>query len=126
MKKAISTNKAPAAVGPYVQGVQFNNLVFVSGQIPLNPETGAPEPGDIKAQTRRSMDNLVAILQAGGADVDTILKTTLFVADMNDFAAINEVYASYFSGSLPARSCLAAKSLPKGVNVEIEAIAYVK
>lgn len=126
MKKTISTDKAPAAVGPYVQGVQYGNLVFVSGQIPFNPETNTPEPGDIKAQTNRSMQNLIAVLQAGNADVDTILKTTIFVADMKDFAAVNEVYASYFHNSPPARSCVAARELPKGVSVEIEAIAHTR
>ena len=126
MKKSISTNKAPAAVGPYVQGVQYGNLVFASGQIPFNPETNALEAGDIKAQTHRSMQNLIAVLQAGNADVDTILKTTIFVADMKDFAAVNEVYASYSHDALPARSCVAARELPKGVSVEIEAIAHTR
>lgn len=126
MKKVISTGNAPAALGPYAQGVQFGALVFASGQIPLDPATNRLESGDIRAQTHRSMKNLLAVLEAGNASADTILKTTIFVADMKDFAAVNEVYASYFGASLPARSCVGARELPKGVGVEIEAIAHTR
>lgn len=126
MHQSISTPAAPAAVGPYSQAVVFEKMVFASGQIPLDPATGALENGDIRTQTHRCMKNLGAVLKAAGAGFDTIVKTTIFVSDMNEFAAVNEIYASYFSQSMPARSCVAARTLPKNVDVEIEAIAYVK
>ena len=122
MKTIISTDKAPAAIGPYSQGVQIGNLLFTSGQIPLDPETGAMVGNDIKSQAERVMKNLAAVLEAAGTDFDHVVKTTCFLADMADFAAFNEVYASYIT-SAPARSCVAVAALPKGALVEVEVVA---
>lgn len=119
--KVIETAKAPAAIGPYSQGYEVNGFVFSSGQIPVNPETGEIPEG-IEAQANQSCKNVGAILEAAGIGYDKVIKTTCFLADMNDFAAFNQVYAQYFT-SKPARSCVAAKALPKGVLCEIEAIA---
>ena len=119
--KAISTQNAPAAIGPYSQGLNFGNLVFVSGQIPVDPQTGNIPQG-IAAQAEQSCKNVGAVLEAGGTGFEKVFKTTCFLADMNDFAAFNEVYARFFL-SKPARSCVAVKTLPKGVLCEIEAIA---
>ena len=119
--KPISTTKAPAAIGPYSQGYEVNGLVFSSGQIPVNPENGEIPEG-IAAQAEQSCKNVGAILEAAGIGYENVVKTTCFLADMADFAAFNEVYAKYFT-SKPARSCVAAKALPKGVLCEIEAIA---
>ena len=119
--KIISTANAPAAIGPYSQGYEVNGLVYTSGQIPVDPATGAIPEG-IAAQAEQSCKNVGAVLEAGGADFTKVFKTTCFLADMADFAAFNEVYARYFI-SKPARSCVAAKALPKGVLCEIEAIA---
>ena len=119
--KPISTTNAPAAIGPYSQGMDIGNLVFTSGQIPVNPADGTIPEG-IEAQAHRSCQNVGAILQAAGSSFDKIIKTTCFLADMADFAQFNAVYESYFI-SKPARSCIAAKALPKGVLCEIEAIA---
>ena len=123
MAKKIATEKAPAAIGPYSQGYVANGFVFTSGQIPVDPETGSI-PNGITAQADRSCRNVKAVLEAAGAGVENVIKTTCFLADMKDFAAFNEVYASYFTEK-PARSCVAVKDLPKGVLVEIEVIAYV-
>lgn len=117
----LSTEKAPGAIGPYSQGYEVNGLVYTSGQIPVNPADGTI-PADIAAQTEQSYKNVGAILEAAGVGFERVFKTTCFLADMNDFAAFNEVYASYFI-SKPARSCVAVRSLPKGVLCEIEAIA---
>lgn len=117
----LSTEKAPGAIGPYSQGYEVNGLVYTSGQIPVNPADGTI-PADIAAQTEQSCQNVGAILEAAGVGFERVFKTTCFLADMNDFAAFNEVYASYFI-SKPARSCVAVRSLPKGVLCEIEAIA---
>lgn len=117
----LSTEKAPGAIGPYSQGYEVNGLVYTSGQIPVNPADGTI-PADIAAQTEQSCKNVGAILEAAGVGFERVFKTTCFLADMNDFAAFNEVYASYFI-SKPARSCVAVRSLPKGVLCEIEAIA---
>ena len=117
----IHTQKAPAAIGPYSQGYAVNGLVFTSGQIPVDPATGAIPEG-IAAQSEQSCKNVAAILEAAGVSMDKVFKTTCFLADMDDFAAFNEVYAQYFV-SKPARSCVAVKTLPKGVLCEIEAIA---
>lgn len=125
MKQIIHTDKAPAAIGPYSQGIIFGNLLVTSGQIPLDPQTGQVVAGDIRVQTARALDNLVAVLAAGGADLDDVVKTTCFLNDMNDFAAFNEVYATYFTGNAPARSCVAVERLPRDVLVEIEALAVV-
>lgn len=123
MANKISTDKAPGAIGPYSQGVTLENLVFTSGQIPVNPATGEVS-ADIKEQTRQSLENVKAVLAAAGATLENVFKTTVFIKDMNDFAAINEVYATFFTGDvLPARSCVEVARLPKDVKVEIEVIA---
>lgn len=119
--KKIETNLAPGAIGPYSQGFAVNGFVFTSGQIPVDPATGAIPEG-IAAQTEQSCKNVAAILDAAGSNMSKVIKTTCFLADMNDFAAFNEVYAQYFVGK-PARSCVAVKALPKNVLCEIEAIA---
>lgn len=120
--KVISTETAPAAIGPYSQAIVTNGLVFASGQIPVNPATGAPAGDTIDTQAEQSCKNVAAILAAAGSDMTKVVKTTCFLADMADFAKFNEIYAKYFV-SCPARSCVAAKALPKGVLCEIEAIA---
>ena len=121
--EVISTLKAPAAIGPYSQGIISDGKVYCSGQIPVVPETGEIPEG-IAAQAEQSCKNVGAVLEAGGSGYDKVVKTTCFIADMNDFAAFNEVYAKYFV-SKPARSCCAVKTLPKGVLCEIEAIAEI-
>ena len=119
----IETTNAPGAIGPYSQGFVVNGFVFTSGQIPVDPATGAVPEG-ISAQAEQSCENVAAILEAAGSDLTKVIKTTCFLADMGDFAAFNEVYAKYFTGK-PARSCVAVKTLPKNVLCEIEAIAEV-
>lgn len=121
-KKIVSTEKAPAAIGPYSQAVICGELVFTSGQIPIDPATGAVEAVGIAAQAEQVMKNLAAVLEAAGSSLEKAIKTTCFLSDMADFAAFNEVYAKYFTGK-PARSCVAAKALPKGVLCEVEVIA---
>ena len=121
MMKPIQTSAAPAAIGPYSQGMEIGSLVFTSGQIPVDPETGLVPEG-ITLQAHRSCQNVGAVLQAAGSDFAKVIKTTCFLADMADFAAFNAVYETYFI-SKPARSCVAVKALPKGVLCEIEAIA---
>ena len=121
-KEVISTNQAPAAIGPYVQATRLGDLVFTSGQIPLDPATMELVTGSVEVQAEQVMKNLLAVLTAAGASADSVVKTTCFLADMKDFAAFNEVYAAYFT-SYPARSCVAVKDLPKGAACEIEAIA---
>jgi len=120
--KVISTETAPAAIGPYSQAIVTNGLVFASGQIPVDPATGAPAGDTIDTQAEQSCKNVAAILAAAGSDMTKVVKTTCFLADMADFTKFNEIYAKYFV-SCPARSCVAAKALPKGVLCEIEAIA---
>ena len=120
--KKIFTDKAPAAIGPYSQAMTVGNLVYTSGQIPIVPATGNIEATDIKGQTEQVCKNLEAVLTAAGTSFASVIKTTCFLADMEDFAAFNEVYARYFT-SCPARSCVAVKALPKGSLVEIEAVA---
>lgn len=122
MIETVYTQSAPAAIGPYSQAVKFGNILFTSGQIPVDPATGAVVEGDIKAQTAQVMKNLAALLAASGTSPEKALKTTCFLADMADFAAFNEVYAETFTGK-PARSCVAVKTLPKNVLVEVEVIA---
>ncbi|MGE4353192.1 MAG: RidA family protein [Oscillospiraceae bacterium] len=123
MKKAISTTKAPSAIGPYSQAVEVGEFIFTSGQIPLDPKTGKM-PTDIADCTRQSLENIKAILEAVGSDMSKVVKTNVFLADMKDFAAMNDVYAQYFSGGvLPARSAVEVAQLPKGARVEIEAVA---
>lgn len=122
--KAIKTDKAPAAIGPYSQAIDSGcGLVFVSGQLPIDPSTGAFPEGGVKEQTRQSLLNASAILQAAGLGLQDVVKTTVFLADMGDFAAMNEVYASFFTEPFPARSAVAVKTLPKGALVEVECIA---
>ena len=123
MKKVISTSKAPAAIGPYSQAIQVGNLVYTSGQIPIDPATGAFVEGGIKEQTRRSLLNVKAVLEEAGLTMGDVVKTTVFMADMNDFADMNSVYAEFFSEPYPARSAVAVKTLPKGALVEIEVVA---
>ena len=122
--KRINTDKAPAAIGPYSQGYISNGFFFSSGQIPLDPATGAVVGQDITAQTEQVMQNIGALLEAAGAEFTSVVKTTCFLADMGDFAAFNEIYSRYFTGK-PARSCVAVKTLPKNVLVEVELIAEV-
>ena len=122
--KAIQTENAPAAIGPYSQAIDSGaGLVFVSGQIPIDPSTGTFVPGGIREQTRQSLTNAQAILAATGLGLENVVKTTVFLADMGDFAAMNEVYAQFFAAPYPARSAVAVKTLPKGALVEIECIA---
>ena len=123
--KKVSTDKAPAAIGPYSQAIVYGDMVFTSGQIPINPAKGNIEAVTIEEQAEQVMKNLKAVLEAAGSGLDKAIKTTCFLADMGDFAAFNEVYAKYFTGK-PARSCVAVKSLPKNVLCEIEAIAISK
>jgi 2-iminobutanoate/2-iminopropanoate deaminase len=123
MKKIVSTTEAPAAVGPYSQAVRVGQFLFTAGQIPLDPKSGQIVSEDISEQARRVLDNLTAVLAAENLTFSHIIKTTIFLTDMNDFAAVNEVYASYFSEQPPARSTVAVSALPKGARVEIECIA---
>ncbi len=123
MNKIIHTPNAPAAIGPYSQAVQAGNLLFVSGQIPIDPATGAFAGEDIAAQTRQSLTNVKNILEAAGYTCADVVKTTVLLADIGDFAAMNAVYAQFFPSDCPARACFAVKDLPKGALVEIEAIA---
>jgi len=119
----LSTDKAPAAIGPYSQAVKCRGLLFCSGQIPLVPETGKMETGDISRQAERVMDNIAAVLSVAGAGFDDVVKTTIYLVDMADFAAVNEVYGNRFPSHKPARSTVAVKSLPRGALLEIEVIA---
>ena len=123
MKKQINTTAAPAAIGPYSQAIEANGMVFVSGQLPIDPATGAFAEGGIKELTRQSLTNMKAILAEAGMTYDNVVKTTVLLADIADFKAVNEVYAEYFTGDKPARACYQAAALPLGVKVEIEAIA---
>ena len=123
MKQAISTPQAPAAIGPYSQAIRVGNLIYTSGQIPINPATGVFVEGGIKEQTRQSLTNISAILEEAGLTMANVIKTTVFMADMNDFADMNAVYAEFFAEPYPARSAVAVKSLPKGALVEIEVVA---
>ena len=122
-KKVLHTDRAPAAIGPYSQAIEVNGFVFASGQIPINPATGEVVEGGIQEQTRQALTNASEVMKAAGLDLSHVVKTTVFMADMNDFAAMNEVYATFFSAPFPARSAVAVKTLPKGVLVEVECIA---
>lgn len=124
MSKTVKTAAAPAAIGPYSQAIVSGNLIFTSGQIPLDPATGEVVGGDIRTQTEQIMRNLSAVLAAAGTSLDRAVKTTCYLSDMADFAAFNEVYATYITGA-PARSCVAVKALPRGVLAEVEVIAEV-
>ena len=121
----VQTGGAPAAIGPYAQAVVSDGWVFCSGQIPMDPATGEMVTGDVGSQTDRVLSNLSAVLQAAGASLATVVKTTVFLTDMNDFGAMNEVYARYFEGHRPARATVQAAALPKGAGVEIECVARV-
>ena len=123
MKQVISSHQAPAAIGPYSQAIRVGNLLYTSGQIPINPATGQFAEGGIKEQTRQSLTNVKAILEEAGLTMAHVVKTTVFMADMNDFADMNAVYAEFFAEPYPARSAVAVKTLPKGALVEIEVIA---
>ena len=123
MKKVIATKNAPAAIGPYSQAIQVGNMLFASGQLGLIPETGEFPEGGVKAQTEQSFKNVKGILEAAGYTIDDVVKTTVFLADIGDFAAMNEVYASQFNADFPARSAVAVKTLPKNALVEIEIVA---
>jgi len=122
-KKIINTTNAPAPIGPYNQAVQFGNLLFVSGQIPLDAATGSLVQDDIQAETRKVMENLAAILKEAGMDFSNVLKSTIFLMDMGKFAQVNEIYGSYFTENAPARETVQVAGLPRGVNVEISVIA---
>ena len=123
MRTVISTSNAPAAIGPYSQAIRCGNMVYTSGQIPLDPATGTVVGDEIRSQTEQVMKNLSAVLTAAGSSLENAVKTTCFLADMADFAAFNEVYAAYFTTN-PARSCVAVKTLPKGVLVEVDVVAW--
>lgn len=125
MKQVIHTDKAPAAIGPYSQAIQIGQLLFTSGQVPIDPETGAIVEGGIQEQARQSLNNIKAILNAAGTNMGAVVKTTVFLQDMNDFAAMNGVYAQFFQEPYPARSAVQVARLPKDVLVEIEAIAQL-
>lgn len=122
MKKIISTDKAPAAIGPYSQAVEVNGLVFTSGVIPIIPETGELVEGGIEKQAEQAIGNLKALIEASGAKIEDTIKTVVFIKDMNDFAKVNEIYSRFFMGDCPARSCVEVARLPKDVLIEIEAI----
>ena len=123
MKKVIATTNAPAAIGPYSQAIEYNGMVYASGQIPVNPATGEVESDNIEGQADQSLKNVGAILKEAGLDYSDVIKTTCFLADIADFAKFNEVYSRYFKEEAPARSCVAVKDLPKGVLREVEVIA---
>ena len=125
MKEVINTTKAPAAIGPYSQAIKVGNLVYTSGQIPIDPVTGYFVEGGIKEQTRQSLTNVQVILEEAGLTMGNVVKTTVFMADMNDFADMNAVYAEFFAEPYPARSAVAVKTLPKGALVEIEVVAEI-
>ena len=122
-KEIVSTERAPAAIGPYSQAVKSGGFLFVSGQIPMDPSTGKIVEGDVKAQTRRALENLGAVLEAGGAGFDSVVKVTVFMKDLSRFADMNEVYAGFFGDAPPARAAVEVSRLPKDVLVEIEAVA---
>lgn len=124
MKKVISTPKAPTAIGPYSQAIEINNMIFTSGIIPINPANGTLVDGSIEEQTKQVFDNMNGLLEDAGSSLDKIIKTTVFIKNMDDFSRVNEVYASYFTGDFPARSCVEVARLPKDVLIEVEAIAY--
>ena len=123
MRQAVSTPRAPQAIGPYSQAIRAGDLLFVSGQIPMDPSSGAVVPGDVAAQTHRVMQNLQAVLEAAGSSFDAVVKTTIFLADLSDFAVVNEVYGGYFTAPAPARATVQVARLPRDVRVEIDAIA---
>lgn len=124
-REVISSENAPAAVGPYSQGIAIGQFIFTSGQIPIDPETGVPVRGDIKVQTEQVLKNIKYVLEAGGASLDDVVKVTMFINNMDDYDSINEIYSRFFTTNLPARSCVEVSRLPKDVGIEMEAIAAV-
>jgi len=124
--ESVSTHKAPAAIGPYSQAIKANNFVFVSGQIPIDPKTGEIVAGNIKTQTKQVLENTKAILEASGCSLEDVVKTTVFMKNLNDFALINEAYQAYFMEKLPARSAVEVARLPRDVEIEIETVAIVE
>lgn len=126
MKKVIKTDKAPQAIGPYSQAIEVNGMIYTSGVVPIDPATGEVVEGDIRVQATRVFDSMKALLEAAGSGCEDVVKTTVFIKDMNDFAALNEIYATYFTGAFPARSCVEVARLPKDVLIEMEAIALKK
>ena len=124
-KEIVNTNKAPNAIGPYSQAIKINNMVFLSGQIAIDPETQKFIDGDIETQTKRVLDNLKSVLEASGSNLESVVKTTIYLTDINDFSKVNEIYATYFSSGKPARSTVCVAALPKNARVEIDAIAEV-
>ena len=124
-KEIVSTDKAPKAIGPYSQGVKFGDLLFVSGQTPLDPNSMKMVEGNVQVQAERCLDNIKAILEAAGSSLDKVLKATVFIQDMDDFSKVNEVYAQYFTKDQPARSCIEVAGLPMDAEVEIEVIAHL-
>lgn len=126
MKNVVSTEKAPQAIGPYSQAIEVNEMIFTSGVVPLDPATGNVVEGDIRVQATRVFDSMKALLEAAGSSCEDVVKTTVFIKDMNDFATINEIYAAYFTGAFPARSCVEVARLPKDVRIEMEAVALKK
>lgn len=125
IKEIISTKNAPGAIGPYSQGVKTGNMIFTSGQLPIDPANGELVEDDVKKAAAQALENVKAILAESGASLNNVVKTVVFLKDINDFAAVNEVYASYFTSDFPARSCIQVAKLPKGALLEIEAIAVV-
>jgi len=125
-REIIATDKAPAAIGPYSQGVKVGNFIFVSGQIPIDPKTGKIVGNDIMVQTKRVLENIKAVLEAAGANLTNVVKTTVYLVDMYDFNTMNEIYATYFSENPPARSTVEVSKLPKGSKIEVDVIAYVE
>ncbi len=126
MKRIISTDKAPAAIGPYSQAIEVNGMIFTSGVIPINPETNELVTGGIEVQAKQAIGNLKNLLEASGSSCENVVKTTVFIKNMDDFATVNEIYKGYFATDCPARSCVEVARLPKDVLIEIEAIAIVK
>ena len=125
MKEIISTDKAPAAIGPYSQAVKVGNLLFTSGMIPIDPATNTLVEGGIEVQAERALENVKALLEASGTSLDKVVKTVVFIKNMDDFAKVNEIYAKYFTADFPARSCVEVARLPKDVLIEMEAIAEI-
>ena len=126
MKSVVATSSAPAAIGPYSQAIVAGGLVFAAGQLPLDPASGQLVEGDVRVQTQRVLDNLAAVLDAAGSSLDLAVKTTCFLVDLADFAAFNEVYATYFTHEPPARSTFQVAALPRGAKVEVEVVALVR
>ncbi|MCS7201642.1 MAG: RidA family protein [Dictyoglomus sp.] len=124
-KEVLITNKAPKAIGPYSQAVKVGNFIFISGQIPIDPDTGEVIDGDIKEQTKRVLENIKGILESVSCSLNNVVKTTVFLKNLDDFSAMNEIYATYFPENPPARSTIEVSKLPKGVSIEIEAIAII-